>query len=135
MLYCLLSLVQKREESELMSAVDKNRQLKDNYLYLINNCQLYVLAYHFLEVFIATPGKGLVGTSILFFLMRTKYGFNPFLQKLFSNTHSSIMIALSAWKPLLTVYMLFYKLMGYIGKVYLQNGRRIQVGGPSVKRS
>jgi hypothetical protein len=102
-------------------------------LYLINNCKLYVLAYRLAELLFSVQGKGFLAAFTLFFLMRTKYGFNPFLQRLFNNTHHSIVAALSGWKPLLTAYMLFYKIIGYVGKIYLQGGRRIQMGGPARK--
>lgn len=133
LLYGIIILTDIRESFEIRSAVEKNKHLKDNYIFLLNNCQLYVLAYHIAEMILT--GSRIVSTFILFFLMRTKYGFNAPLQKLFSNTHQSIVALLSGCGPLLKVYMFFYRAMGYVAKIYIQNGRRVQPGNTSLRKT
>jgi hypothetical protein len=46
LLFSLITLLEIKDQRVIVSTVEKNRQLKDNYVYLINNCLLYVLAYH-----------------------------------------------------------------------------------------
>lgn len=78
-----------------------------------------MLAYHIIELFLASESVGFVKLISLFFLLKTKYGFNPYMQRIFNNTHNGIVDALTGSRMLLGAYLVLYKAINVVGKIYL----------------
>lgn len=62
---------------------------------------------------------GFIKIFSLAYMLKTKYGFNPYMQRIFNNTHTSIVEMLADKRALLGAYMVIYKTINVVGKVYL----------------
>lgn len=85
-----------------------------------------MLAYHLIELFFSSQPVGLVKILTLFYMLKTKYGFNPYMQKIFHNTHTSIVESLVGSRTLLAGYMVLYKAINVVGKIYFQGVQQQQ---------
>lgn len=119
MLYSFITILEISEER--LSTVEKQKEMKEGFLYLVNNCELYVVTYYLIEIWVCNEQVDFWRVAklvSLFLLVKTKYGFNPYMQRIFHNTHNSIVDSLRGWRTVLEIYMILYSGINLIGKIY-----------------
>lgn len=53
------------------------------------------------------------------FLLKIKYGFNPYLQLIFKLAHITMLDLVNSIPPLLYIYRIVYRIISLFGRVYI----------------